>query len=211
MRVASAMLLPVSIGAIVHLFMPGAAMAWSWSMVKELYLTGVHGTSGGLIAGFLGQLLQTVLGRFLAVFVLILLSLLLLIMAFNMTVASLIRAIKNRPRPEPEEEAYEEPVDTATALVNHGGAEAHRAGQRRNHFAYDIQAGRRYAGPADKASAKARGEITGRIDAGAACGCNGCDGGRCDGTGGTGGRTAGPCRAGPPSRKSRKSASTGWN
>lgn len=123
------MLLPVSIGAIVHLFMPGAAMAWSWSMVKELYLTGVHGTSGGLIAGFLGQLLQTVLGRFLAVFVLILLSLLLLIMAFNMTVASLIRAIKNRPRPEPEEEAYEEPVDTATALVNHGGAEAHRAGQ----------------------------------------------------------------------------------
>ena len=138
MRVASAMLLPVSIGAIVHLFMPGAAMAWSWSMVKELYLTGVHGTSGGLIAGFLGQLLQTVLGRFLAVFVLILLSLLLLIMAFNMTVASLIRAIKNRPRPEPEEEAYEEPVDTATALVNHVAQKHIERVNRRNHFAYDI-------------------------------------------------------------------------
>lgn len=140
MRVASTMLLPVSIGAVIHLFLPGAATSWSWSIVKELYLTGVEGTSGGLISGFVGQLLQTILGRFLAVFVLIVLSLLLLIMAFNMTVASLIRAIKNRPRPEPEdeEEAEQEPVDPATALVNHVAQKHIERVNRSRHFAYDI-------------------------------------------------------------------------
>jgi S-DNA-T family DNA segregation ATPase FtsK/SpoIIIE len=139
MRVASTMLLPVSIGGIIHLFTPGAALDWSWSIVKELYLMGVEGTSGGLVAGLVGQLLQTILGRLLSVFLLVLLTLLLLIMAFNMTIASLIRAIKNRPRPEPEdEEEEEEPVDTATALVNHVAQKHIERVNRSRRFAYDI-------------------------------------------------------------------------
>ena len=139
MRVISTMSLPVTVGAMVHIAASSAEISWKLSTLKDLYLSGAAGASGGLISGLVAEILHTALGSFLSMLLLIVGTLVLLIMAFNMTVASLIRAIKNRPRPEPEEEEpEEEPIDTATALVNHVAQRHMEKTARKARFAYDV-------------------------------------------------------------------------
>ncbi|MDD3164276.1 MAG: DNA translocase FtsK [Oscillospiraceae bacterium] len=137
LRVTSAMLLPVNIGAMLHILLTKTQIVWGFPMFGALYLSGAGGTSGGLISGFFGVLFQTLLGKFLSVLVLVLLLLLLIIMACNMTLISLIRAIHNRPRPEREEQELP-PVDTATALVNHVAQKHMEYASRKKRFEYDV-------------------------------------------------------------------------
>ena len=118
LRIFCAFSILVSVSAIYHLIL-GADIAWKWSIIKELFTGGNNGLTGGLLGGFLAVALKSCLTVAGAYIVLTLLLFVQLITTMNMTVNSLITAIKNRPRvPKPERE--EEPEqDTAERIVNH--------------------------------------------------------------------------------------------
>ncbi len=118
LRIFCALSILVSVSAIYHLIL-GTDIAWKWSMIKELFTGGNNGLTGGLLGGFLAVALKSCLTVAGAYIVLTLLLFVQLITTMNMTVNSLITAIKNRPRvPKPERE--EEPEqDTAERIVNH--------------------------------------------------------------------------------------------
>ncbi|MCI8525821.1 MAG: DNA translocase FtsK [Oscillospiraceae bacterium] len=122
LRLLCAFLLPVSIGALVQLVGGSRYISWGGGLVKVLYQGGISGTAGGLAAGFLALLFETVFSRVGAVILFILLFLLELLGSLNMTVISLIRAIRNRPRLPKYEAPDEEPPDPAEILVNHVAA-----------------------------------------------------------------------------------------
>ncbi len=117
LRVTCALLSVLFIGVLAHLLGAEAEIRWEFPMVVELWKTGVGRTSGGLAAGLLAMFLELVISKIGAVLLTIILLLLSVLMSLNMTVASLYKAIKNRPRP-----VYEPPVrehrDTAEVLVN---------------------------------------------------------------------------------------------
>lgn len=119
LRLACTFALPVAVGALVQLVGGGAGVAWGFSMVPGLYRGGIAGTAGGLLAGFFAMLFEVIFSRVGAVILWILVFLLALLGSLNMTVVSLIQAIRNRPRLPEYEEPAGEPVDTAAAIVNH--------------------------------------------------------------------------------------------
>ena len=119
LRVTCSFLLSVTIGALVQLVGGQQSAAWSWKMLGELWQGGVDGTAGGLLAGFLAQLLELTISRVGAVIVLIAALLLELITSLNMTVSGIVTAIKNRPRPAAYEEPQHEHPDPAEVIVNH--------------------------------------------------------------------------------------------
>ena len=118
LRVACTWIAAFSIGVLAHLLGKTAVIPWELAMVGELWKTGVEGTSGGLLAGLLAMFLELIISKIGAVLLAMVALALTLLGSFNMTVGSLYKAIRNRPRPE-----YEPPVrehrDTAEVLVNH--------------------------------------------------------------------------------------------
>ena len=118
LRVACTFFACFCIGILAHLFVCKAEIAWEFPMVVQLWKTGVAGESGGLIAGLIAMLLELVISKVGAVILCIVLLTLSVLTAFNMTVASLIRAIRNRPRAEYAPPVKEHP-DAAETFVNH--------------------------------------------------------------------------------------------
>jgi len=119
LRVTCAMLVALSVGILAHLLSRNTvAIPWEFAMVGELWRTGIGRASGGLLAGLLALFLELIISKIGAVLLTIVMLVLCVLTGFNMTVASLYRAIRNRPRP-----TYEPPVrehrDTAEVLVNH--------------------------------------------------------------------------------------------
>ena len=86
--------------------------------VKALWEAGVAGTTGGILGGAVGNALRLCVGKTLAILLLCLLTVVWMLAIFRITPASLVRAIRNRPRPEPLPER-EEQQDPASAMVNH--------------------------------------------------------------------------------------------
>lgn len=74
---------------------------------------------GGLLGGLLAMLLKTGITVVGAYIVLILVMLVQIITIMNMTVNSIITAIKNRPRLQKPDEEPEPEQDTAERIVNH--------------------------------------------------------------------------------------------
>lgn len=89
-----------------------------FSLLSELYIGGTDGTSGGLIGGGLAILVRLLCGPIISYIVLITAALLTLLGGMQITIPSIIRAIKERPRPnfEEKQEPRQEP---AAVLVNH--------------------------------------------------------------------------------------------
>ena len=118
LRLVCAFLLPVSIGALVQLVGKASGLAWGFGMVKDLYQGGIAGTAGGLVAGFLAMSFSAVFSKIGAVILFVILFLLELLGSLNMTVMSIIHAVRNRPRLPEYEEPEEKPVDPAAVIVN---------------------------------------------------------------------------------------------
>lgn len=93
-------------------------VAWGLSMFKDLYLSGVEGQAAGVICGIVGGGLEVALSAGGTVLFLLAALILCLLTAANMPLGSLIRAYRNRPRPEPLEEELERD-EPATVVVNH--------------------------------------------------------------------------------------------
>ena len=118
LRVTCAFLMALTIGSLVHLVGDQMSADWSFAMIGELWDSGVALQSGGLLAGFLAQLLELIISRVGAVILLLCALSMELITALNMTIGGIITAIKNRPRVEYDEPKREHP-DPAEVLVNH--------------------------------------------------------------------------------------------
>ena len=97
----------------------GEALVWEWKVVPALFKGGIAGTTGGLLGGLLAMLLKTGITVVGAYIVLILVMLVQIITIMNMTVNSIITAIKNRPRLQKPDEEPEPEQDTAERIVNH--------------------------------------------------------------------------------------------
>ncbi len=117
LRVTCAMLLSVTIGALVHVF-TGGVTAGSDGLISALWQAGIDDVSGGVLGGLLAEGLMVLIGNIGAAIVLLAALLLELITTLNMTIAGIITAIRNRPRAEYDEPKREHP-DPAQTIVNH--------------------------------------------------------------------------------------------
>ena len=86
--------------------------------ITALYLNGIKHTSGGLLCGAIAMLIYCLFNSPLSYVVLIIAGVLTLLGGMQITVISIIRAIKNRPRAEIDEEIEERP-EPAAIVVNH--------------------------------------------------------------------------------------------
>ncbi len=117
LRVTCTFLTAALIGSLVQLVGGKFAAEWDWSVISALWDGGIDGTAGGVLAGGLASLLEALISRVGAVAVVIIGMLLSLITSLNMTVSSIVTAIKNRPRAE-YAEPQREHKDPAQVLVD---------------------------------------------------------------------------------------------
>ena len=105
-------------GCIGHMFSPSIQRSLTWETVGALYGDGVAGASGGLLCGIVGHILNWLLNKWITFFVLIAGALLTLLAGMQITIPSIIRAVRNRPRAEWEDTEEEKP-EPAAIVVNH--------------------------------------------------------------------------------------------
>ena len=117
LRVTCTFLTAMLIGSLVQLVGGKFEADWDWSVISALWAGGIDGTAGGVLAGGLAGLLEELISRIGAVAVVIVAMLLSLITSLNMTVSSIVAAIRNRPRAE-YAEPQREHRDTAQVLVD---------------------------------------------------------------------------------------------
>ncbi len=107
-------------GGISHLGLSSSNLPSGLAIVSELYLGGISGTTSGLICGGLGMLMHMLFGDVLSYIILIIGTLLMLLGSMQITVPSIIRAIKERPRAQwAEDSSQEEQQEPAAVVVNH--------------------------------------------------------------------------------------------
>lgn len=86
--------------------------------IVELYNGGVTETAGGVLSGLITYCIKWLCGRFLSYVILILCAIFTLLGGMQITIPSIIRAVRNRPRADWEDES-EERQEPATVFVNH--------------------------------------------------------------------------------------------
>lgn len=117
LRVVCSFLMSLTIGALVHVFSGLETAQSGLSAVAELWQSGMNSACGGVLGGLLAMLLLLI-GPVGAGAILIVGFVLELITTMNMTLGSIIRAIRERPRPE-YEPPKKEHADTAKVIVDH--------------------------------------------------------------------------------------------
>ncbi|MDD6643884.1 MAG: DNA translocase FtsK [Firmicutes bacterium] len=119
MRIFTALTLILTLSAAVHIICEIFSGTDVPLKISALYQGGKNWTSGGLFPGLLAELLEAALMKVGALIALLLLLVLQILACMRITVASLIAAIKNRPRIPGKESPEEEPEeDPAERLVN---------------------------------------------------------------------------------------------
>lgn len=106
-------------GCISHLTLAPETRDVSFKNILALYQQGVSGKSGGILCGILAMLLQWLCGKMLSYVILGVAAVFTLLGAMQFTIPSIIRAIRNRPRAEWEDEEPEETAEPAAIVVNH--------------------------------------------------------------------------------------------
>lgn len=107
-RIWCALLFPLLMGCLLHLFMAGGTYEWGFAMVKELWVDGQALGSGGVISGILAIGFTAVFSKLGSEIVFILGGAVMLMAVFNVTIVDIVDAIRNRPRPEYEEQELPE-------------------------------------------------------------------------------------------------------
>ncbi|MBE6983350.1 MAG: DNA translocase FtsK [Ruminococcaceae bacterium] len=103
-------------GSIGHILSGTVEQNYTFAGFSKLYNDGVAGASGGILCGTIAQLVALLCGKATLVF-LIPGAFLTLLASMQITVPSIIRAIRNRPREEQAE--VEEKPEPAAIVVNH--------------------------------------------------------------------------------------------
>ena len=105
-------------GCLFHLAVNNQTFVGGLAVIADLYVSGLDGYSGGILCGTAAMLLRWACGTVLSYIILIIGAILTLLGSMKITVPSLIRAIKNRPRDD-YEDLEEEPPEPAALVVNH--------------------------------------------------------------------------------------------
>ena len=106
-------------GCIFHLSLARDNTWNGWKVFGDLYSGGIDGSTGGVICGGLSMLLQWLCGTVISYIILVLAAIFTLLGAMQITVASIIRAIQNRPRLNWDDEERIERQEPAAIVVNH--------------------------------------------------------------------------------------------
>ena len=109
----------LSCGCIAHLSLNPEYLSAGFKVVGELYIGGVNAATGGVICGGIAMVLESLFGRVLSYIFLITIAVFTLLGAMQITIPSIVRAVKNRPRAEWEEAEKPEPPEPAAVVVNH--------------------------------------------------------------------------------------------
>ena len=107
-------------GCFYHLLTNGESFAESTNLIGDLYRTGREGVSGGVICGGLSMLVCWAFGEILSVIVFLGGAVMTLLGSMKITVPSVVRAIRERPRDDWEYDDYEDVrPEPAALVVNH--------------------------------------------------------------------------------------------
>ncbi|MBE6943561.1 MAG: DNA translocase FtsK [Ruminococcaceae bacterium] len=117
MRTVSLIVFSLICGCMGHVFTGEIQQVYSFESFGRLYENGLIGASGGMICGIITQLVAFFFDKATLVF-LIPAALLTLLAGMQITIPSIIRAVRNRPRADWEEEEEEKP-EPASIVVNH--------------------------------------------------------------------------------------------
>ena len=90
-----------------------------FALISELYQNGISGRSGGVICGLLAHGIHWLCGPIVSYILLIVSAIAMLFGGMGITVSGLVKAYRERPRPEWEEEEEESFEEPSTAVVNH--------------------------------------------------------------------------------------------
>ncbi len=106
-------------GCIAHLSLDPRGLSDGIDLISDLYSGGIASVTGGVICGGLAMLIKWLCGVVLSYIILIVAAVFTLLGAMQITIPSIIRAIKNRPRADWEDEAKEPQPEPAAIVVNH--------------------------------------------------------------------------------------------
>ena len=107
-------------GCIHHLFVNNQTFVGGFAVIADLYKGGAAGTSGGVLCGCAAMVVRWLCGGIISYILFILAAVFTLLAAMKITIPSIIRAIRNRPRDDWEDDAFEEEnIEPAAMVVNH--------------------------------------------------------------------------------------------
>ncbi len=107
-------------GCIFHLAVNNQTFIGGIQLLGDLYTAGLQGYSGGIICGSIAMLVRWACGNVISYILFILAAIFTLLSAMNITIPSIIRAIRNRPRDDWDEDEFEEiRPEPAAVVVNH--------------------------------------------------------------------------------------------
>ena len=102
----------------IQVFRDMVILTGGFQSVAELYTYGIQGFSGGVLCGGLVTLVRLLCGNILTLIICVVGAILTLLGAVQITIPGLIKAIRERPRDDWEEEE-EDYVEPAAVVVNH--------------------------------------------------------------------------------------------
>ena len=118
MRTVCLLIFVACCGCISHLSLNPQNLNSGFAVVTDLYKGGLVGTTAGVICGGLAMLVRWLCGTAISYILFVLGAIISLLGGMQITVASIIRAIQNRPRPDWDKEVKEQP-EPAAIVVNH--------------------------------------------------------------------------------------------
>jgi len=107
-------------GCIFHLSVNNQTFIGGFKILGDLYTAGLQGYSGGIVCGGIAMLVRWACGDVISYILFILGAVFTLLAAMNITIPSIIRAIRNRPRDDWDADEFEEiRPEPAAVVVNH--------------------------------------------------------------------------------------------
>ena len=120
MRCFSLIAFVLMCGSIFHLIVNNQTFIGGIKVFSDLYTAGLHGYSGGIVCGGIAMIVRWACGNVISYIVFILGAIFTLLAAMNITIPSIVRAIRNRPRDNwDEDEFVEVRPEPAAVVVNH--------------------------------------------------------------------------------------------
>ncbi|MBR4290367.1 MAG: DNA translocase FtsK [Oscillospiraceae bacterium] len=120
MRCYSLIVFVLLCGCIFHMSVNNQTFIGGFKVLGDLYTSGLHGYSGGIICGSIAMLIRWACGDLITYILFVLGAIFTLLAGMNITIPSIIRAIRNRPRDDWDADEFEEiRPEPAAVVVNH--------------------------------------------------------------------------------------------
>lgn len=111
LRVFSALMLPVLLGAILHLCIARGEYTWGAEILQQLWQDGIAGLSGGAVSGLVAAAFRYAFSRAGALAVLIVLLAVAILCTFHVTLGDILAFFREQRENRPEYELQEEPEE----------------------------------------------------------------------------------------------------